>query len=274
MRAAFVAPVALASALLSGCGLFAQPRIMPAADSTLPGSLGPEVRPPVSLASGPEDAVVRVIGPAMSCTGTLIARDLVLTAHHCIVQRGRRGEFESQPLRPEEVHVELGGDYLAWGEVGVRAVVAPPCGEAGGGGDVAVLVLDRALRGATTVPVRLDGAPRVGELLAPVGFGRCTLTSDGIRRKRRGGGAVQALRAETIEMMASVCPGDSGGPVLSPATGEVVGVVSLSALDHDERTVQASLMARVDKYRLVFAQARQIADGATAAELPPLACDH
>ncbi len=41
----------------------------------------------VALAE-PDDGIVRVVGPKMSCTGTLIADDRVLTAHHCIVERG------------------------------------------------------------------------------------------------------------------------------------------------------------------------------------------
>ncbi len=40
-----------------------------------------------------DDAIVRLVGPLMICTGTFISADLVLTAHHCIVERGPRGEF-------------------------------------------------------------------------------------------------------------------------------------------------------------------------------------
>jgi hypothetical protein len=54
---------------------------------------------------------------------------------------------------------------------------------------------------------------------------------------------------------------------------QVVGVVSLSAMDGDERTKAPSIMARIDAYRNVLAQARQIADGASRAELPPLSCE-
>jgi secreted trypsin-like serine protease len=71
---------------------------------------------------------------------------------------------------------------------------------------------------------------------------------------------------------ASVCPGDSGGPVFAKGTREIVGVVSLSAMDHDERTRGPSVMARIDAYRLVFAHARLISDGLAQNELPPLEC--
>jgi secreted trypsin-like serine protease len=73
-------------------------------------------------------------------------------------------------------------------------------------------------------------------------------------------------------MDASICPGDSGGPVLAKGTREIIGVVSLSAMDHDERTQGPSLMARIDSYRMVFNHARMLADGSSPAELPPLEC--
>src|ERR1019366_10387523 len=87
--------------------------------------------PSAALAS-PADAVVRVVGPQMTCTGALIAEDLVLTAHHCVVERTARGEFSAKTLAPAALRVELGGDYLPWGNVGLSAVLAPACGEAGG----------------------------------------------------------------------------------------------------------------------------------------------
>lgn len=226
---------------------------------------------PFTLAA-PEDAIVRVVGPTMTCTGTVIDDDLVLTAHHCLVERGSHGEFSKQLIDANGIRVELGGDYFAWGEVGVRHIVAPPCGESGGAGDVAVLVLKRKLIGLSTMTPRLEAPPRVGEQAAPVGFGRCALSSDAIKRKDREGGPVRALSGETLHMDASICPGDSGGPVFAKGSREIIGVVSLSAMDHDEMTRGPSVMARIDSYRLVFAHARLVADGVSPQELPPLEC--
>lgn len=223
----------------------------------------------------PEDAIVRVVGPTMTCTGTVIDDDLILTAHHCLVERSPHGTFSKTMLDPASIRIELGGDYFAWGEVGVRHIVAPPCGEGGGGGDVAVLVLKRKLVGLSmisTMTPRLDAAPRIGEEAYAVGFGRCALSGDAIRRKDRDGGPIRALSAETLHMEASICPGDSGGPVLVKGSREVIGVVSLSAMDHDETTRGPSVMARIDTYRLVFAHARLVADGLSPQELPPLEC--
>jgi V8-like Glu-specific endopeptidase len=208
----------------------------------------------------------------MTCTGTVIEDDLILTAHHCLVERGSKGEYSKKLLEPSLIKIELGGDYFAWGEVSARAVVAPPCGEGGGAGDLAVIVLSRKLVGLSTMTARLEAPPKIGEEVNPVGFGRCALSADGIKRKERPGGAIRALTSETMHLDASVCPGDSGGPVFAKGTREIVGVVSLSAMDHDERTRGASVMARIDAYRLVFAHARLISDGLAQNELPPLEC--
>jgi hypothetical protein len=245
--------------------------VRPAASARAP--LHPPVlfSPPLAIAS-PEDAVVRVVGPELSCSGTLIDDDLVLTAHHCVVRRGPRGEFTREALAPRELQIELGGDYLAWGTVRPRAVVAPPCGSSGGAGDVAILVLERKLVGMSTMTPRLYAPPRMGETVDPIGFGRCALSPNGIHRADREGGSVIATTQETFVLQASICPGDSGGPVVSRGSHEVVGVVSQSAMDGDERTRNATILARIDVYRRVFATARLVADGADSTELPPLGC--
>ncbi len=226
--------------------------------------------PPLALAEA-EDAIVRIVGPQTSCSGTLIAEDLVLTAHHCVVRLGEQG-FSAEFIKPEDVVVELGGDYLPWGNIAVSAIVAPPCGEAGGIGDVAILVLARKLIGITPYTVRLDAPPKVGETLDPAGFGRCSTSANGIHREVREGGSVTSVSPGLIGMTASVCPGDSGGPVFSRGSHEVVGVVSLSAMDGDSHTRNPSIMARIDTMRPLFAQARLIADGTSKNELPPLSC--
>ncbi len=256
---------------LAGCAPRARPPVaVPAADV----KEGPPLRffpPPFALAA-PEDAIVRIVGPQMNCSGALVDDDLILTAHHCVVERGPQGEYTKQLVAAKDLHVELGGDYLAWGQVRVAAVVAPPCGEGGGGGDVAVLVLQHKLVGLSTLPPRLEGPPRIGEELEPVGFGRCSMSSDGIHRQERPGGTVVATTAETIHLRASICPGDSGGPALARGGGEVVGVISMSAMDGDDRTSGPSVLARIDTYRAVFAHARLVADGTSPSELPPLSC--
>lgn len=216
-----------------------------------------------------DDAVVRIVADGFSCTGTLISDSLVLTAHHCVVKRDAFGDPLAEEVAPEAVRVELGGDHLPWGEVGVRAVVAPPCGHRAGHGDIAVLVLEQSLVGAPTLEPRLDSAPREGESVVPVGFGRCALSSEGIRRRIREGGRIDVLAESRYRLNASICPGDSGGPAISQK-GEVIGVISASAMDADEATVGRTEFTRLDAFRAVFATAQLVADGESLLELPPV----
>lgn len=208
----------------------------------------------------------------MTCSGTLIAKDQVVTAHHCVTERTASGTFSVHDVAPEQVRVELGGDYLPWGEIGVRAIVAPSCGYAAGEGDVAILVLEKGFKELPTVQPRLDAPPQIGEEIEPIGFGRCALTSDGIRRSVRPGGRLDRLGSGRFRLEAAICPGDSGGPALSTKTGELVGVISASVMDGSEQTRGLSEFIRLDRWRSLFSNAKLVSEGATSAELPPIDC--
>jgi hypothetical protein len=150
--------------------------------------------------------------------------------------------------------------------------VAPSCGYTGGDGDIAILVLERPLRGVPPRLAELDGAPAKGDALIPLGFGRCANSSDGTYRKRRAGSTVQRVLEGRLEFQAAICPGDSGGPALSEATGKIVGVISRSVMDASEATLGLTELVRVDAFRSVFSSAAQIAAGTSPAELPPITC--
>jgi hypothetical protein len=220
-----------------------------------------------------EDAVVRIVAGTTSCTGTLIDRDLVLTAHHCVALRGPNGQYLDQHVAFADVRVELGGDYLPWAEVAVRSIIAPPCGFGAGEGDIAVLILEQPLEGVELREPDLDMIPAPGTYVEPIGFGRCASSEDGIRRHARTGGEVETLRPTRFQVTAAVCPGDSGAPALDPRTGKVVGVLSASIMDGAESTASLTEFTRLDKWRSVIAAARQVASGTNPAELPPLECE-
>ncbi|MEP7050451.1 MAG: trypsin-like serine protease [Pseudomonadota bacterium] len=219
-----------------------------------------------------DDYVVRIVVGSVTCSGTLIQDDRVLTAHHCVAARDASGAVLPRDVSPSEVRVELGGDYLPWGEVGARAVVAPNCGFVSGDGDVAVLVLERRLSGVATRPVRLERAPTKKDDIEPIGFGRCALSADGVHRKHRAGGKIELVSEGRFRLSAAICPGDSGGPALSATGGDVLGVISASAMDGDELTRDRSEFVRVDRWRALFANAALVSGGTNPAELPPIEC--
>ncbi len=262
--------VGLAAVVISGASGCIQPtqRTVYAVPAARLEGDGRQLRllPPFELAT-PEDAIVRITGD-VTCTGTLIADDRVLTAHHCVVARDAAGHALDHDKRPQELTIELGGDYLPWGEAPVRAIIAPDCGYASGDGDIAILVLSRHLIGVPIVPIRLETPPHKDEELRVFGFGRCALSRDGIHRVARTSSPLQGLEPGHLVATAAICPGDSGGPVYGEK-GEIIGVVSASVMDGDETTSGLSYFTRVDVWPQIFSAAHEIANGASPGELPP-----
>jgi hypothetical protein len=263
---------------LVGCGKPTQRAVIAVPAARQQGAGRPlRLLPPFELASQ-RDAVVRVVSD-VTCTGTLIADDRVLTAHHCVAERDARGHVLDRNKSPEEIEIELGGDYLPWGEVKVKAIVSPDCGYASGDGDIAILVLTRHLIGMPTSAARIEAAPEVKDDLAVFGFGRCALSSTGgdfsfqhpadpVHRATRDAGKIDKVFSGQFGAQASICPGDSGGPVYS-SRGDLIGVVSASVMDGDDRTQGASLFTRVDVWPQLFSAAHEISLGASPGELPP-----
>src|SRR5882724_5763980 len=240
--------VAWGALTLSGCArLFGAPAAVPV-PAALPNQSTPildDALPPAL--TNDDDYVVRIVVGSVTCSGALFQDDRVLTAHHCVAARASNGSVLMHDVQPEQVRVELGGDYLPWGEVGVRAVLAPSCGYASGDGDLAVLVLERHLVGVATRAVRLESPPGKRDAIEPIGFGRCALSTDGVHRKHRAGGPIELVSEGRFRLSAAICPGDSGGPAVSGESGDILGVISASAMDGDELTRDRSEFVRVDQ---------------------------
>jgi len=257
--------------VLAGCALTPKQ-----SDLARPAGLNDGQRPMMSVppfsGASREDAIVRIVGP-VACTGTLIAEDLVLTAHHCVTARDERGRSVAKNVDASDLHIELGGGQLPWAEVNVRAVLAPDCGYVSGEGDIAVLVLSRRLVGMSTMQVRLEAPPKLNELILATGFGKCWMNPGSVTRENRKSHKVDTVDAGLFAADAAICPGDSGGPVRrweGDAPGDtVMGVVSSSVMDGDETTLGRSYFTRLDRWKPFFAAARAVADGASASEVPP-----
>jgi len=85
------------------------PRPASAPAPTLP----PSLQLPFVI-SNRDDYVVRLVIGSVTCSGTLIEDDRVLTAHHCVSARSRQGEMLPRDVAPEDVRIELGGEDLPW----------------------------------------------------------------------------------------------------------------------------------------------------------------
>ncbi len=221
---------------------------------------------------GEEDFVVRIVAPATTCSGTLIAEDLVLTAHHCISVRDGKGRMLPADLDPEQLTVELGSGHFPWAELPVKAIVSPACGHAAGLGDLAILVLPKRLRGVRHVQPALDREPQTGDEVSHIGFGRCALSEDGVYLKHRASGRVDLVTKSSFRVNVPLCPGDSGGPVMLDASRVLIGVVSAGAMDGNEATPDRVEFTRLDQFRNLFANAARVAAGTPMSELPPVDC--
>lgn len=189
-----------------------------------------------------QDAVVLLLHESaghQTCTATMVAPNLLVTARHCVGARGAGGEVTDWDA--PDLLVYVGSRAFAQ----VRETKAPPAAR----GrqlvvpsssrlypDVAFVVLDRPLT-TPLATVRLDGGATVGERLDVVGYG---LDESGERpavRMQRRGLEVYALgpgRSRIGEPLArgelvfgeAACSGDSGGPAFSSETGALVGIAS------------------------------------------------
>jgi protease YdgD len=215
--------------------------IMPATaqPELLPGILGDDNRVPTESLDWPWAAVGRVNRASGGfCTGTLIGPHHVLTAAHCLFDRGGRR------IVPSDIHFVAGyqrGNYLAHSVA--RALVVPQGYRPDAAMRVDVLAEDWAvvvLRepiDIRPVPVwAVDRVPSAGDRLVRAGYGRdrahLLSVHEGCGIAGRSGGDRLLLHS------CDATRGDSGSPLLRRTekgiglVGIDVGVVRSGGADH------------------------------------------
>ncbi len=163
------------------------------------------------------------------CTGTALAHDLVLTAAHCVMRRGRYRVKEFQTGK----------------SVAVQSIAPHPrfnpraYAESRATADLALIKLSRPLP-SIVVPAALGAARRVkvGETLTIAGFGTVADFTDrglGVPRMatltvtgKPGSLQIRLIddRARNARSGLGACTGDSGGPAYDGLGPLVIGVVS------------------------------------------------
>lgn len=175
-----------------------------------------------------------------TCTGVLIAPNLLLTARHCVSSTQPALVCGASPLAPP-----VGGDdvlstndlVLADTSPVVRTVrvEVPPEGNDECGFDIAAVILAGEFEGAEIYPPRLDRDVTTGETFTAVGYG--TTGSGGLGTRRVLGevsvacvGGVdctipEVQETEWVATDGAFCRSDSGAPAID-ADGNVIGVIS------------------------------------------------
>ena len=202
------------------------------------------------------------------CSGSVIGAKVVLTAKHCVFDEVANDVW--QRLDPSVFTVAVTDDVTPSGSVvserGVIEVRTTPGdytrANALGGDDIAVLLLDGDI-GVPPKPISRT-PPVLGDAVRILGFG--FTETDALGLKYSATVTVSNLGTGVFETGGSAwtCSGDSGGPALHTARGELVGVTSYGPASC---AVPDSFYTRVDRHTALIDAALGTAPCTPSAEV-------
>jgi hypothetical protein len=178
-----------------------------------------------TLDTGP---VALILTSTFQCTGILVGPREVLTAAHCTAENIRNSEYEVL-VGGTEYRVSARYYNRNYDPVADAEVAAPH--------DLGILLLDRSVSGTSPVPVLAGNPVAVGDSVSIYGYGANELSGRPGRDPREEGKVGQAIITKTSGGLltsnnntagASVCSGDSGGPMIRSVDGASVVVGTLS----------------------------------------------
>jgi MYXO-CTERM domain-containing protein len=215
----------------------------------------------------------------LSCSATLVAKNLVLTVRHCVSYATPGGA--SCTLRGELLDDGSGGGHLglhlpseqiefysgdgaerrlvARGKSTISTVSETICID-----DVAFVVLDRDVD-LPLAPLRLDTRAQVGEPVTLVGYGLDETQGfetelDELGRRAKDDLVILDVGPPNVDEVTSApprtilvrapagCTGDSGGPLFSTASGAILGVYSVLIGDSCESRAALNTFPHIPDY--------------------------